>query len=139
MGLKLVNNEKKYYEFIRLLRTDENNIDGFMEKVTITTEQQEKYMQKYTDCYFICLDGQTPVGFIGVVENDIRVCTDNFFKKKGIGYFMLTELMKKFPNSKAKILKDNVASLKLFQKSGFEVFKEDDKLYYLNYGVQKTN
>ena len=39
MRLKLVKNEPKFYEFIRILRTDENNVDGFLEKVQITSEQ----------------------------------------------------------------------------------------------------
>jgi hypothetical protein len=139
MRLKLVKNEPKFYEFIRILRTDENNVDGFLEKVQITSEQQIKYMEKYSDCYFICLNDETPVGFIGVIDDDIRVCTDHIMKGKGIGHFMLTELIKIFPNSKAKILKNNVASMKLFNKLGYKIYDSDDKIFYLNYDVQKSN
>jgi hypothetical protein len=139
MQLKLVKNEPIFYEFIRILRTDENNIDGFLEKVVITTDQQIKYMEKYSDCYFICLNGETPVGFIGVVGDDIRVCTDHIMKGKGIGHFMVTEIMKIFPNANAKILKNNLASIKLFEKSGYKIYDSDEKLFYLNYDIQKPN
>ena len=55
MELKLVKNEKKYYEFIRLMRVLPENQKGFLEKVDITEDQQEKYMQKYKDCYYLFL------------------------------------------------------------------------------------
>ena len=47
MELTLVENNKDYYEVIRLLRTDPNNTSGFLEQVEITPEQQLKYMEKY--------------------------------------------------------------------------------------------
>ena len=131
MELKLVENEPKFYEFIRKLRTDEDNIDGFLERVQITPEQQIKYMEKYDKCYFICLNGETPVGFIGVVDDDIRVCTNHQNKGQGVGYFMLTEIMKLYPDAKAKILEKNVASINLFKKSGFVVMETKDGMHYL--------
>jgi RimJ/RimL family protein N-acetyltransferase len=135
MELKLVKNEKKYYEFIRNLRNNEENQKGFLEKVYITSEQQDSYMSKHNDNYFICLSGESPVGYIGVVDNDIRVCTDKEYTKIGAGTFMLTEIMKIHPNATAKILKNNVASLKLFKKCNFIIVNSDENLYYLNYEI----
>ena len=90
---KLINNSEKYYEFIRILRTHEENIHGFKEKVEITPEDQLKYMSKYGQNYHICLLGDTPVGFIGEVDSDIRLAVHPDYKRKGIGKFMLNELM----------------------------------------------
>lgn len=135
MELRLVKNEEKYYEFIRNLRNDENNQKGFLEKIFITEEQQITYMSKHGESYYVCLKGDEPVGYIGVVENDIRVCTDANFKKTGSGTFMLTEIMKIYPQATAKILKDNVASLKLFKKCNFVIVNSDKNLYYLNYAL----
>jgi RimJ/RimL family protein N-acetyltransferase len=132
MELKLVKNEKKYYEFIRLMRVLPENQKGFLEKVDITEDQQEKYMQKYNDCYYLCLQNETPLGYVGVVDNDIRVCTDPTYQKTGAGTFMLDEIMKIYPEATAKILKDNVASLNLFKKCDFTIVNSDDMLYFLN-------
>jgi len=133
MELKLVKNEKKYYEFIRVLRNDAVNQKGFLEKVDITSEQQINYMQKYNDCYFVCLSEDTPIGYIGVIDDDIRICTDNGYKKSGAGTFMINEIMKIFPNATSKVLKDNIASLKLFKKCNFIIVNSDENLYYLKY------
>lgn len=135
MELKLVKNEKKYYEFIRNMRVHPDNESGFLEKVNITSEQQENYMKKYNDCYYVAILNETPVGYVGVVDDDIRICTDPSYKKTGAGTFMLNEIMKLYPKATAKILKDNIASLSLFKKCNFTIVNEDKILYYLNYGI----
>lgn len=133
MELRLVKNEKIYYEFIRILRNDLENQKGFLEKVHITPEQQNNYMSVYEDDYYICLSGETPIGYIGVVDNDIRVCTDKNFKNSGAGTFMLSNIIKIYPTATAKILRNNTASLKLFAKCNFVIVNSDEKLYYLKY------
>ena len=135
MELKLVRNEEKFYEFIRLLRNDPKNQKGFLEQVNIDSEQQKKYMNKFNDFYYVCLLGDNPIGYVGVIEDDIRICTDDRYKKSGTGTFMLKEIIKIFPNAKAKILKDNKASLNLFKKCNFIVVNYDEILYYLKYEI----
>jgi hypothetical protein len=127
----LVKNEKKYYDFIRKLRTDPDNILGFLNREEITKEQQDIYMSEHENCYFICLVDNNPVGYVGVVEDDIRICTSPEFKQKGVGFFMLSEITKLFPKAKAKILKENTPSLNLFFKCNFKILDSDNKLYYL--------
>jgi len=63
--------------------------------------------------------GKTPVGFVGVISDDIRVCVSPHYKKKGIGKFMITEIMKLYPSAIAKIKVDNQASIGLFESCGF--------------------
>ena len=48
MKLKLKQNEKKYWEFIRILRSDKRVQEGFIQNSTITKIEQEVYMEKYT-------------------------------------------------------------------------------------------
>lgn len=131
MVMKLVQNEPKYWEFIRLLRNDPTIQKGFVEEVSITTEQQIKYMQKYCDNYYICImeDGEA-IGFIGEIEDDIRVAVIWEFQKMGVGKFMVNEFMKLRPNSYAKMKHDNVASKKLFESCGFTYVKVDENFYY---------
>jgi len=117
---EFVPNEKKFWEFIRLLRTNLLTSSGFVEQVHISPRQQIKYMTKYEKCYYICLFNGDPVGFIGSVDGDIRIATLPGYQRRGVGTFMVNELMKISPKSFAKIKVDNEVSLKFFKKLGFE-------------------
>lgn len=130
MSLVLVNNDKKYYEFIRILRTHKDNVNGFLEQTEITEQQQNDYMSKYCQNYYIALENDIPVGWIGAVEGDIRICVDPSNKKRGIGKFMLNELMIKHPTSNAKVLLNNSSSQNLFKSCGFEEYNKDNKFIY---------
>jgi hypothetical protein len=129
--MRLINNEEKYYDFIRVLRSHKDNAAGFLEQVQITPEQQAKYMEKYKDNYYICIDeNNTPLGWIGEVDDDIRLCTNPNYKGVGVGTFMLNELHKLHPNAHAKVLLNNEASNKVFINCGFEMYKEDNDFKY---------
>lgn len=119
--LKIVSNKEKYYEFIRVLRNDRRIRDGFIEQKNITTKQQQAYMNKFGKNYFICLVGGVPAGYIGVIDNDIRIATHPDFQGKGVGLFMVSFIKKRFKNIQAKIKIDNIASIKLFEKAGFKL------------------
>ena len=123
--LKLVNNSPKYWEFIRELRNLDGVREGFISQEEISPIQQADYMLQYNNHFWICLDNQKPVGYVGIIENDIRVATHPSAQGRGIGSFMINEIMKHNPNAVAKVKLDNEASLKLFEKCGFE------KRYYL--------
>ena len=128
--MELVECTLEYWEFVRLLRTDERVVDGFVENVQITQPQQQAYMEKYSDLYRIALFNGEPAGFVGVVDDDIRVCTHPNFQGKGLGKFMIDECMKIWPTSYAKVKLGNVASDKLFLSVGFEEFKRDENFTY---------
>ncbi len=119
--LKMVKNEKKYHEFIRQMRNHKKNKGGFIQQRNISRKEQEKYMGKYGDNYYICLLGEKPVGYIGVINSDIRVATDPDFHGKGIGLFMVKFVKNKFKKAQAKVKIDNIASIKLFEKAGFKL------------------
>jgi len=117
--MELVKCTPEYWEFVRLLRMDERVIDGFIQTIGITSEQQIKYMSKYSHCYRIALVDGTPAGFVGVIDDDIRVCTHPDFQGKGVGKFMINECMEIWPTAFAKVKIDNEASVKLFEACGF--------------------
>ena len=123
--MELVSCTEEYWEFVRALRNDPRVQHGFIEEADISKEQQKEYMEKYSQCYRIALEENDPIGFVGVVENDIRVCTSPESQGKGAGKFMINEIIKIFPNAKAKIKIDNKASLKAFESCGFK------KKYYI--------
>jgi len=132
-NLKLLPNDRKYWEYIRQLRTCRENLDGFVEQNYITEADQINYMSKYNDNYYICFNENKPVGFIGVVENDIRLATDPNYKGKGIGSFMVKEIVKIYPQAVAKVKLDNISSTRLFKSLNFIEFKIDKQFRYFKY------
>jgi len=119
--VKVVNNDPKYYDFIRLLRSDPRVQDGFIEVVNITKNQQDKYMRKHRSKYIVALYNDEPAGFAGSLDNDIRVCVHPDYQGKGVGKVLITELMERFPDSFAKVKIENEASRKLFESCGFQI------------------
>ena len=112
---------KQYWEFVRLLRMDKKVQDGFIEKQEITSEQQLKYMSKYSNCFKIALLDGNPVGYFGVIEYDIRVCVHPDHQKKGVGAFLVNNCSKIWPDAFAKIKIDNESSKKLFESCGYKL------------------
>ena len=123
---KFVKNEIKYFEFVRTLRNDERVQEGFIDNLPyITEEQQINYMEIYKDNFYICLEDDIPVGYIRQIDGDIGVCTHPKHWGKGVGEFMINELMKIYPSAFAKVKIENQASMRLFEKCGFK------KKYYI--------
>ena len=121
--LKIVECHEKYWDFVRELRNNPIVQEGFIEKANISKENQIIYMKKNSHNYRICLKSNVPVGYFGVLDNDIRICTSPKYQNQGIGKFMLKELKKIWPGAVAKVKVQNNASKALFLKSGyFETF-----------------
>lgn len=119
--MKLVECEEKYWEFVRLLRMDKRVIDGFIKTEYITEEMQKKYMKKNSFFFRIALMSNEPVGFVGVIDDDIRICTHPDHQNKGIGKFMVENIKNIWPKAFAKVKINNKKSLRLFESCGFKV------------------
>jgi ribosomal protein S18 acetylase RimI-like enzyme len=117
--MELVDCSKEFWEFVRVLRNDERVQSGFIKSIHITEEMQEEYMNKHSQYYRIALVDGVPAGYVGVIEDDIRVCTDPAFQGKGVGKFMINKCMEIWPTAFAKVKVDNEASLRLFRTCGF--------------------
>ena len=122
---QFINNEPQYWEFIRCLRNDERVKSGFIKQEHISENFHLKYMEKHGNMFYVCLCKNKPAGYIGCIDDDIRIAVHPDFQGKGIGSFMINELMKINPSAFAKIKIDNEASLRLFMKCGFK------KKYYI--------
>jgi GNAT superfamily N-acetyltransferase len=111
-----------YWEFIRTLRNHSKLKPGFLKQEHISVEEHAAYMERNGRHYYVCLDHEdTPLGFVGVVEGDIRIAVHPDHQNKGVASFMLERIKTVFPTAKAKIKVENEASLKLFQKAGYKV------------------
>ena len=119
-NLSYVKCTKEYWDFVRVLRNDPTVQDGFIENAHITPKMQIGYMTKYADDYRVCLLGDTPVGYFGVIDDDIRVCTSPQYQGKGCGQYMMKECIEIWPTCFAKIKIGNTASERLFLAAGFK-------------------
>ena len=119
--MELVKNNYTYWEFVRNLRNLEGVREGFIQQAFIDPEQHQEYMKNYSDYFYICLYNNEPVGYIGIIDDDIRVATHPNFQGKGIGSFMVQEICKMHPTAVAKVKINNDASLNLFKKCGFKI------------------
>ena len=123
--MKFVQNEEEYWEFIRQLRNDRRVKGGFVQQEHIAKQEHAGFMQEHGDNFYICLLGEQPAGYAGIIGKDIRVATHPDFQNKGVGKFMINSLMKRHPEAFAKVKIDNEASLRLFESCGFK------KKYYI--------
>ena len=128
--MELVKCNKKYWGFVRNLRNDKKVSEGFIQSTHITKEMQEKYMEEYSPYYYVAISNEgVPMGYVGVIEDDIRICTHPKHQGKGVGKFMLKKIRGIFPNAYGKVKIDNEASKNLFTSVGFKekfiIFKYD--------------
>jgi len=126
--VRIVANAPKYHEFIRTLRNDPRVQTGFLEVVSITAEQQDAYMVKHAERYLLCLIDDAPVGYVGSIDGDIRVCTHPDFQGRGVGRAMINAIMQRFPESHARLKPGNTSSLAMFEACGFLPAGEVDGL-----------
>jgi len=130
--MKLVKNDKIYWEFIRNLRNDPVAKKGFINQEYIDPVSHESHMKKNSNCYYVCVENSNdqgkslqPLGYCGVIDDDIRVAVSPVQQGRGVGTFMINELITKHPTAIAKVKIENSASLALFEKCGFQ------KKYYI--------
>ena len=132
MNLSMVPLGFEHYEFVRGVRNDIRVKAGFIIQDEISIEEHLEYMSANNKSYFVCLRGSIPVGYVGVVDNDIRVATAPDEVKAGVGEFMVNFIAEKFPDALAKVKLENIASQKLFEKCGYKptfvVFSKIDSL-----------
>ena len=121
MKLELFLCTEEYWEFVRLLRMNPINQEGFFTQANITSEQQKEFMSHNWSKYKICLVDNEPAGYIGLLHgHEITYCVHPDFHGKGIGTFMIKNFSKLFNNIDAFVKVDNIASQKVFEKLGWE-------------------
>tara|TARA_R110000851_G_scaffold20643_1_gene62305 strand:+ start:93 stop:476 length:384 start_codon:yes stop_codon:yes gene_type:complete len=117
---KLKKNAKQYWDFILELRNDPRVKKGFIQQEQINRQDHYGYMKSFGENFYICLDRGAPVGYIGIIDRDIRVATHPDYQGKGVAKFMVNEIIKIQPNAFAKVKVENKASLRLFESCGFK-------------------
>lgn len=118
MELKLQECNENYWLDILDIRNNDNT--GFVNQTNISTELHIQYMKNNFQNYRICILNNEFAGFIGIVNDDVRLGVKKEFKRKGIGKFMINEFNKTFEIKHAKVKIENTASQKLFESCGFK-------------------
>lgn len=111
--MELVKCTREYWEFVRSLREEEKA--GFISQEPISKHEHSLFMSKHSDNYKICLIDGEPVGFVGVVGDDIRVAVRKEYQRRGIGKFMIQSC-----EGKAVVKIGNEASINLFLSCGYK-------------------
>ena len=120
MSLSIVPLESRFYEFVRNLRNSPTVREGFITQEEITPESHAAYMTLHQSNYFVCLRGSKPVGFFGVIDDDIRIATSPEEMRTGVAHFMVRYISEFFPHAVAKVKVENSPSQRLFEKSGYK-------------------
>lgn len=110
--------------------------EGFVSQETITKEEHYAFMDKYSKDYFVlgyemscgCID--EVVGFVGVVDGDIRFALRPEYQGHGLGKKLLNFIKEKYPDAIGKVKLNNSASSFAFTKAGFQVWFADDQFIY---------
>jgi len=119
MKLEFKNCDEEYWEFVRILRNDDRVQSGFIQNATITPSEQQEYMAIWHKNYYVALADGEPAGYCGAIKDDIRIAVHPDYQGKGIGTFLIENLVERYPTAFAKVKIDNEASLKLFERCGF--------------------
>jgi len=118
MELKLIECEPIHWNDILSIRN--NDKEGFDKQHDISLEEHRKFMiSNYTN-YRVATINNNFVGFIGLVNDDVRIGVKKEYRKIGIGKFMINEFCKHFKIKHAKVKINNIASQKLFESCGFK-------------------
>lgn len=119
MNLRMVENTPEYWQFIREVRFHPDNLYGYVYNNPISEDQQNRYMEKHHQEYLICCDGDVPVGFIGVVDDDLRLGVYPTHKRLGVGTFMVKQILEKMSDFKIRVKITNEISLSFFKSLGY--------------------
>ena len=90
---------------------------------------------------FVLDDGGKVIGYCRFDTRDdnnlaVSIGLDPDYHGRGLGHALLAGALAKYSGNfpiVAEMQKDNLPSLKLFEKNGFERFKEDEDKYYYKY------
>jgi|TARA_R110000824_G_scaffold156593_5_gene329751 RimJ/RimL family protein N-acetyltransferase len=119
---KMVKNNPEYWEFIRELRNDDLLRANSMNHHVITTEEHAAFMQSYQHQFYVCLEDDRPIGYVGTNAQDyISIALVADARGKGVGKYMLQYLREEISSRKLRAIVNitNEASLKLFEACGF--------------------
>ena len=114
-AMQLIPAVEQYWDNIRKLRNQ--NSTSFGNSATIQKTEHWDFMKKHSDTYRVAVCNGQFLGFIGHVQNDLRLACCK--RGCGVGRFMFSHFLTEVGDLEIKVLKDNRASMRFFQKLGY--------------------
>lgn len=118
MELKIKDCTEQYW--LQILNIRNSDKIFFIDQDEISESNHIEYMKKNSHNYQVCLADDNFAGFVGCVNNDIRIGVKEEYRNKGIGKYMLDYFVNKNNITTAKIKLNNEASIRLFESCGFK-------------------
>ena len=119
--IQIVDNHPRYWPFIGHLRSDPRVQRGFIDQISsIDKERQAAHMLARGDRYVVAVtEAEGVVGYARSFDGDIGICVSPDHQGEGIGRMLVGEILRRYPDSFARIKADNPESLRLFRRCGF--------------------
>jgi dTDP-4-amino-4,6-dideoxygalactose transaminase len=106
-----------HYEDILRIRNAHRSCFGNTEEIDFVTHKQ--FMGKHAVTYRVALKSCRVVGFIGHVQNDLRLAVDESLQGHGVAQFLWSVFVKEFPDVTVQVKRDNERSLRFFKSLGW--------------------
>ena len=130
MTIILKSVERKDWDFIYDLRTDQNYQNNFYHKNSFSLEEHYSYLSKQEQSsdffhWMIVSDNQN-IGYIRILNNDISIIVSKQYQNKGIGSQALDLVEKEakelgINKLVGRVMLDNTSSKKIFEKNGYKI------------------
>ena len=111
-----------YWDLIGKLRANPKTRHFFCEEYQFNSELQIQYMEANSKYFHVVLVNGEFAGYIGLIgpdRNEITYSVDPKYQNKGLGTYMVTQIMQLSPKIWAKVKHNNLSSIHIFQKLGF--------------------
>ncbi len=106
-------------DFMLSLKNDpDTRFFSLLTSQEIKREDHIKFLEKNIQYFTVMVTGNdTRVGAFRIQDNEVSVWVDKNYRKQRFAYFALLEVVK--PGMKAKVVIENLPSMRLFFKLGF--------------------
>lgn len=128
----------------RLVRGNSRNTEKITFKSHRAWFENKYFIDRRNRCFIIDYSGLT-AGYcrFDLLKNSylVSISIKPAFQGRGLGNILLNKSLKSLKTGKtvlAEIKRDNPASLKLFLRNNFEVFRQDKEFFYLKFRRPKA-
>lgn len=80
------------------------------------SEHDDWFKNQDLNNFYVIQENDAGVGYVRINNNEVSIAILPMYKNSGYASFGLSEIIKLYPNLKAEIYKDNIASIRLFNK-----------------------
>jgi RimJ/RimL family protein N-acetyltransferase len=122
-----------YWDSIGKLRATSEISQFFIEEYNFNSKLQVQYMEKNSKYFHVVLVNGKFAGYIGLIgpnRNEITYCVDPEYQNKGLGTYMITQIMQLSPKIWAKVKHNNPHSIYIFKKLGFTPTQSSNFTYF---------